>query len=733
MTKTKSTKRALLLSALAMLLCASMLVATTFAWFTDSVTSARNRILSGNLDVELYYSTWNTTNNTWSDYAAVNAETKVFSENALYEPGYTEVVKFKVVNAGTLALKYNLNAVIYNETPGTNVEGGAFKLSDYIYVGMSDNVTDRASAVAAATTPLSQVNGFVLNNSTLLEPGVNGYDEVVLALTMPTNVGNVANYKKGTTPPSIELGITLVASQVVNESDDFGNDYDNAADFPTVSAPVALPDASSGATEDIELATKDVVINVPAAVIDALPPEITSIAVAHSEPKADTVNNTVTFDAVELVDQNGNIIDLTDNTAEDLTIVLPVSGIADGTNVVIYHDGAIVATSVVNAGKISYTVAHLCEVSIVPAATVGNQLFAGGTGTQADPFLLATLNDVLAITEMKDVYAYYKVADGVTEIDALGGQIAVTLCGSFDGNNVTFKNLRGSLFAYVYGEAGVAHAGTSVVENFTVEFANSPRGVVHWNYAAEGFTMKNVTVHGTIEHGGNVGSFIDFGGGSNQKTYHVTIEDCYSDATIIATANHAAGFVGHHYAANDSVYTVIDSTYAGEMYAAGSGQFYMFCGNWMNYKITVDGEAVDNNSWNNVASKCHRITTNAGTMPEKYGAFTTDKVAGYDHAMAYLDIGPNGNGTTVIGGNYVRTYMTESPVVNGDTLSTVAIKNFDLYVNADGVSETGVSADGKEYHIVSTAYNQEIGGASVRLVQYDADGNILCITSWKLA
>ena len=53
--KKNQTRRALLMSALSLLLCCSMLIGTTFAWFTDSVTSGRNTIQSGNLDVELEY------------------------------------------------------------------------------------------------------------------------------------------------------------------------------------------------------------------------------------------------------------------------------------------------------------------------------------------------------------------------------------------------------------------------------------------------------------------------------------------------------------------------------------------------------------------------------------------------------------------------------------------------------------------------------------------------------
>ena len=51
-----TTKRALLMSGLAMLLSISMLVGTTFAWFTDTVSSGTNTIVAGNLDIELYHS-----------------------------------------------------------------------------------------------------------------------------------------------------------------------------------------------------------------------------------------------------------------------------------------------------------------------------------------------------------------------------------------------------------------------------------------------------------------------------------------------------------------------------------------------------------------------------------------------------------------------------------------------------------------------------------------------------
>ena len=49
-------KLALFQSVIALLLCLSMLVSTTFAWFTDSVKTGINTIASGVLDVELHHS-----------------------------------------------------------------------------------------------------------------------------------------------------------------------------------------------------------------------------------------------------------------------------------------------------------------------------------------------------------------------------------------------------------------------------------------------------------------------------------------------------------------------------------------------------------------------------------------------------------------------------------------------------------------------------------------------------
>lgn len=243
MTKNKSTKRALLMSALALVMCVSMLVGSTFAWFTDSVTSGRNKIQSGNLDVVLEYST------DYENWAEVTASTKLFNDEALWEPGYTELVYLRVKNAGSLALKYQLRVDVYKETPGVNVYGDTFLLSDSLKIGVVDAETNenfgdftREAAAAAAKTAFDPTASADLSNpyfaqwfglygatyTTGLDVGES--TETALVITMPTTVGNEANHN-GIDVPSIEFGINLVATQVSAESDSFGDAYDEAAQF----------------------------------------------------------------------------------------------------------------------------------------------------------------------------------------------------------------------------------------------------------------------------------------------------------------------------------------------------------------------------------------------------------------------------------------------------------------------------------------------------------------------
>ena len=229
MTKKKSTKRALLMSTLSLMLCLTMFVGSTFAWFTDSVTSANNIIQSGNLDVELEYYTG-------SDWKTVNGATDLFSKE-LWEPGHAEVVYLKLSNLGSLALKYQLGINVVSEKGGTNVADAAFNLSDYIYMGVVENVeptySSREAAIEAAKSGTNGIigNGYIKSGSMTADA-----EELYMAVVvyMPETVGNKANYKSGTDAPEINLGINLIATQMTKEIDSFGSDYDEDADIYSV-------------------------------------------------------------------------------------------------------------------------------------------------------------------------------------------------------------------------------------------------------------------------------------------------------------------------------------------------------------------------------------------------------------------------------------------------------------------------------------------------------------------
>ena len=230
MTKINS-KKALLSSAFALVLSVAMLIGTTFAWFTDTASTAVNKIQAGNLDIKLAYK--NST--TGGEFKEANKETPVFDNNALWEPGHVEYVVLKVSNTGSLALKYKLGINIASETGSTNVNNNAFKLSDYIrFAVLNDDQSslDRDALVAAATDSKLIKEGYSKEDHLLA--GENNEKVVTLVVWMPTDVGSEANHKTEVTAPSIDLGISVAATQDTVEKDSFDNTYDKDAVYPIV-------------------------------------------------------------------------------------------------------------------------------------------------------------------------------------------------------------------------------------------------------------------------------------------------------------------------------------------------------------------------------------------------------------------------------------------------------------------------------------------------------------------
>lgn len=230
--KVGGTKRALLTSVLALVLSLAMLAGSTFAWFTDTASTGVNRIVSGNLDVGLKY--WGVGEDGQKTWLTAENSKDLFDENALWEPGYTQIVYLKVENNGNLALTYAMQITPVHETVGVNVDGEEFKLSDYIKFGWTTFTVDGDGAPVALDREAAQTGvgdgaqlGTTLHRQAA-EPMEAGAEELVaLVAWMPENVGNEANYS--TVQPTIELSLKVLATQAAVESDSFNNTYDEDA------------------------------------------------------------------------------------------------------------------------------------------------------------------------------------------------------------------------------------------------------------------------------------------------------------------------------------------------------------------------------------------------------------------------------------------------------------------------------------------------------------------------
>ncbi|MBR5156628.1 MAG: SipW-dependent-type signal peptide-containing protein [Clostridia bacterium] len=263
MTNSKSTKRALLGSAISLVLCFAMLLGTTFAWFTDSAVSGSNVIKAGNLDIEVDYTLDGT------NWTKLDGADDLF-QKSLWEPGHTEVVALRIKNSGSLALKYTANMNIVDEIIGKTKTEDDIVLSEILTVEsiMTENASDVTTAFTNENMTYDNKSTFkaadVLGakDSDLLETDEVEY--VIIKVDMDETVGNEANHN-GSDVPSIEFGINVYATQYTHESDSFNNQYDKNAAYDT-GKPVARTRILSDATtiknpEGVEVLSKNLLID----------------------------------------------------------------------------------------------------------------------------------------------------------------------------------------------------------------------------------------------------------------------------------------------------------------------------------------------------------------------------------------------------------------------------------------------------------------------------------------
>ncbi len=232
MTTRKTTKKALLGSLLALVLCFAMLVGTTFAWFTDSEFIKGNQIQAGTLDIEL------------------DSETALFSFTNKWEPGFTETNGTVLRNIGNLALKYKFSIINVVETDGlydnkdsdgiANDPADGSRLAEVLEVYVGTSKDDMTTA-----NYLGTLADLIAYEDFDIDPASNGQIKALLPgesadinflIHMVEEAGN--EYMND----AISFDIAIVATQFTYEEDSFDNQYDKDALYPAIEPVVANSD-----------------------------------------------------------------------------------------------------------------------------------------------------------------------------------------------------------------------------------------------------------------------------------------------------------------------------------------------------------------------------------------------------------------------------------------------------------------------------------------------------------
>ena len=558
----KTSKKALFGSILSLLLCCSMLIGTTFAWFTDEVSSGVNTIQSGTLKIGVEYTQDGTT---WKDLDSV---TDLFS-GALWEPGHTRVVALKLTNEGSLALKYKVGMNIVSEKAGTNVNGEAFKLSDYLEVSTLIQQANDPQGIGDVTLYCAFLGENVLgyedtnklnevSRESTLFSGDSHY--LIIKVDMPASVGNEANAQLGK-EASIQFGISVVAAQAAFESDSFNNQYDKDAEYDLVdlwdgTADTSWYDAGNTGVTTYNLASAEQLAGLAKLVSEGNDFEGKKIVLDTSVDLSGTEWTPIGgFDASndfkgEFDGQGQAIIglniDKSDAQADeklrlglfaspiayihDVTIIgASISAPENGTNV---RAGAL-------AGNLWYSGNTACVVENV---TVDGFVFNGGDdATPSAAYKLGGLAGYGIASEIKNVTVKDFVANveinkmgaGASDHNQIGGMFGLL------SNDCTFENCVVDGFKINAASAEGLTGAYAAIGGFVGETNGSGGAQTYRNCQVKNL---DVTVAGSIEY--RVGGFY----GKN-SSYRQVFENCSAEGKIINNSTVATtrvgGFVGY--------------------------------------------------------------------------------------------------------------------------------------------------------------------------------------------
>lgn len=447
----RNTKSALLLSIASIIVCCAMLMGTTMAWFTDSVTSARNQIIAGNLDVEVY-------RNSVADGNEIDSNTVLFDKDIsgneiLWEPGAVVYETLIVKNVGNLALKYNfdLAELDYNSV---TVDGEVYDLSDVIKVGVVNNAnTSDRDTLVASVTEWKDLDDFELASDAELLAGKETDPTTIVLYWAPSDNDNIYNLNNGKIADDnsnelyIEFGLTLVATQLQYEEDSFDKTYDKEAVYPAVSSGV-----KADVTDELSLTAGDVTVVVPA----GAPAGAYELTVTNVTKTTDANGNTTIKANIELTN-NGAAV----SSDYEYTVIINADIMSQ--NIIVHHGEELVSnpTYDVLTGKVSFKTRSFSPFSVdynifgtevvLDGTTIKSGFFKGINPATLDASLLGDASEYIAVNYVKDGVKYYAVSERATTVIVDDGSESEYKFENGDYTSLVKTNQSGKLWSVISG------------------------------------------------------------------------------------------------------------------------------------------------------------------------------------------------------------------------------------------------------------------------------------------
>ena len=497
MNSKKATKHALMSSVVALLLCCAMLIGTTFAWFTDTASTAVNKIQAGTLDValEMYDgANWVSAEGKTLQFK-VNGAIPAAGTQILWEPGCTyELPALRVVNKGNLALKYKV--II------TGINGDA-TLNDVIdwTIGTVALGTEQHLAVGAN-------NEFTIKGH-MQETAGNEYQGL-----------------------SIDgIGITVIATQDTVEFDSIDDQYDKDALYPVL-APVlnntdSIGFASIPATET-KIENDKAVSKIPASTeiyehtSDTTP--ITPVSGGELQRVLKTTNSSadsVTYD-IGYNYVNGSSTTEVHKFSNVVENIIPLrTGLKE---VKVTHNGTAMAeATTTNAdGTYSYDAAtgKLCIYSSTYSSYTISYKSEHEVAVDGQGMSVAAFRDSVNAGNSyagKTVVLLRNLDLSGSEWTPIGQKNSNKFSGVFDGKNFKVE--------------GMTISNTTEIQN-----SDTFDGYAAFFGAINGGTVKNLSVYGSVNSKNAAGVVARVDGNSS-------VINCHNYATVTAPSDGKAGGV----------------------------------------------------------------------------------------------------------------------------------------------------------------------------------------------